>query len=971
MEENKTLEELNQEYVDLVRTTAGYRQSLNTLTGERETTIGNLERAEQTYASAKEKYDSLSAQLESTQGFSDAVVEQMQKEVEKAKQEMENAEALVRQRESEDEEKASAVSELEAKVQKANDRMNLILVSFGANDIINKALVNELEIDYGEKIDEKEDKQRELDAIKTKVSEDAKIQASVEKLTELLEKFEQVKATTTPDNMKKLTDLGNEIKRTRTAISRRMRTLGVKGGKITAEEIDAMTAQKDDQGRYVIAELDRQVHALDGEIGALAGERDSIIESMAIALEMAKDLENGTPEYQKVSQEVYTLNEEVAAAEKQKAASQERLEAIPTERAALEAELAAVKAANPNAEKIAQLQKELDAINEEDIPEVENPRIAEINAEIQRLENEGSGSGAKVETPEYKAAKQAYEDAQKALEGEKNNPSSYKAFLGTNNFKDGDTIIENPDYFTAQEEQELAEENLKAFNDKILADNPDLTTLQDAVDRAEQESIEASDEYATAQNALEDKQDELNKDYITEDGYESLKEADSDTSKAFAEYEVAELAVRKAMLALQKDPTDENKKAYEDAIQKYKETENAFADELYQDSGVTPTSKAMHQYLMAQLKARHDNGQELDEAYNLSTFENRIAIAEKSGKVELDELKETSEDLTDLMTRALLGEKVEPAELQEAYDAHKIEMDDLDEEIADIIVGEGLPEPAKKGFFARLFSRRMPKAKYDYAFDGATLELPEADAQELENLKTARDAAEAKKTEKSDAAKTAKDAYEAAYDSAMTPELKAEREDLEKALKDAETKRRNTPYKINKSALDRLEAVLASAKSKLDATPQYKETEDVKKKIQDLRDELDKAPAKVPDPKAEEDRANRAKAKQEEIDALGSGVDTVKVDEIQSKLADLDKEEAEEKRKFESADKTLTEKAPILEQLKKRLTILEVARKKMAGLKNLIHIKDARKISDRRSASIAQDLADATKKRNDGEEIEM
>lgn len=960
MEEKMTLEELNQEYRDLVNTTAGYKQGLENLKKERETTSDNLGRAEDDFSAKKEKYESLSAQLGETKGFSEGIVAQMQAEVDKAKIDMENAQALVAERQKEDDEKSTEVSKLQEKAKLANDRMNLILVSFGANETINKALVNELEIDYGEKIEEKEEKQKAIDEVKTEISEDPKIQESLTQLSDLLKQYEDVRAAMVPGdskgNKKKLDAMDPQISRLREKIKRQIKSKMKEhdlstSGKISASEIDAMIEQKDDKGRFVIPELDRQIALLDSEIGKLAGERESIKEAMKVSLEVAKNVENGNPEYQKVSQEVSDLSEEIKAAVTQKEESQRILEEIPAERAKLEAELEAIKNSNPNVERIAELQAELDKINAEVVPEIDNQEIARIQAEIKKLEAQGITGAAKVETQEYKDAKKALDDAEKALEDEKK--INYEGFFVTKpNYKKDDSIIENPDYTSAKAEVDVAQKDLDEFNEGIK--DSELEDLKVAAEEAEKESQDASQEHATAQKNLEDKKKELAEKHISKEDYKSFENPDSDLSKAFAEYEAKELAVRKAMLALQKEQTKANKAAYEQAMSEYKTAEQDFQKKLFIEGGVEPTSEAMHNFLMNELNNRDKT--ELAEEYNLEMFENRLAIAAKSSKNnikdEVEKLKDTSGKLLDLMTKALKGENVTPEEFDAAYDEHKLWMEDLEPEDIDIIIGEGLPEPPKN-FFAKLFARRMPKPKYDYAFE----DIEDKAGEEIKPLEEALKEAEDKKKEKADNAKEAKKAYDEKYKEVITPEQEAKKAELENKLKVAQDELRAIPEKINKTARERLTAALEAAKAKLGSTKQYEDTVDVSKQIADLKDKLAKEPKKVVDPKAKEAKENKAKAKQKEIDDLGSQVDTTKVTEVKDKIAELIKKEEEEKSKLANAEKTITEKTPIFDAKKAKLKVLEFAK----NFKNLIHIKDAKKISDRRSGSIGQDLADATK----------
>lgn len=957
MEENKTLEELNSEYVALVSRTRDFRTRLEALKSDRETTMEGLSKAEGNFTSAKEKFESLSRQYEGAQGFSDAILTSMRDEIEKARQEMKTAQALLEHRKALDEEKRVQVSSLEEDLKKANDRMNLILVSFGANEVINKALVNELEIDYGEKIEEKEEAINAIDETKTKINEDPKVQSLVTELGDLLTRFEEAKSKVTPDSTKTLTDLAEQIKKTRASIRNRVRRVGnIKGGNITTEEIDAMVSARDSKGRIVIPELDRRIHELDMEIGSLASERDAIKDSLAIALEMAKNLETGTPEYQRLLGEISTLDAEVKSATEKRDESQGKLKDISEKREETQNELENAKSSNPNAERIAQLQEELAKINGEDISLVDNPRIAELKAEIARLEAAGPdvGDAGKVETEEHKKAREEYEEAEAVLEAEKRSPSTFNWFLSRNNFVEGDEIIDNPEIAVLSEEQDEIQEELES----MMEGNPELKSAQDDVDKAKAEHDKAVKKVGEKQAELEDERKEFDKKHITKEGYKSLQDEDSDASKAFKEYELAELEVRKAMLALQKDPSEDNIKAYKDAIEAYKEAQKRFADELQLESGEEPTPKAMHDYLMRTLRERSLE-EKLPEAYNKSAFYNRAAIAQKMNRSNLEGVIETSDKLNDLMEEVFSGTEIDDEELSGAIQDHSDRMDDLSSKDSDILRGEGLPAP-KKGFFAKLFAPRMPKQYRDYAFDSKDIEIPAEDTDMIEKLE--KELADAEGTR--DLTKKALEDAESELEETLTPEEKEKRDQLKTRLAEVKSKLDGgLPKRINKSALDRLTSALEAAKAKLDATPEYETTEDVQKRLESLRSELDSAPEQVPDPDKVKDRDRRAKEKQEEIDSLQGAQDVTKIQELEAKLRDLDREEEEERTKLEQAKSALSDRLPRLEEVKKRFAVLKVAKDKMAGLKDLIHIKDARKISDRRSGAIAQELADETKKK--------
>ena len=327
--EEKTLQELNEEYVSLRRETEQLKSDLETAKKAKEAAVNFLETAETSYEDAKKTYEAKKAALDASRvaNVSKDILKSFETEVDMAKNDMDIAEALLKRRQEEVKNSENAFSIIEENAKNSNNRMNLILVSFATNETIYNTLVNEVEVDFEDKISEKENEKSKIDELKTKINDDERIQENVADLRKLLQDFEAKKAVVKPENAQELTKMAEEIKKKRETIRRRLRSkaIGIKGGKISAEEIDRMALEQDSEGRMVVPELDRRESGLDTEIGSLLYEKDQTIKSMNIMKEMAKNLDVGTPEYQKLLAEIQQIEGEIKSAEEIKQKATEEL----------------------------------------------------------------------------------------------------------------------------------------------------------------------------------------------------------------------------------------------------------------------------------------------------------------------------------------------------------------------------------------------------------------------------------------------------------------------------------------------------------------------------------------------------------------------------------------------------------------------------------------------------------------------
>ena len=332
--EERTLEELNSEYRNLVEKVKQIKIELEKAIATKETADGNYEKASADFTAKRETYEALEAGLAQVEksGFSEALVNQMKQEIEAAKKQMEDAELTLKTRQREQEEARGAFEKIEGESKKENSRLDVILVSFGANETINKAISNEIEIDYAEMEEAKKAERAQVEELKTKVSEDAKIQEKVQELDNLLKRFEELKKNVTPENAAQLAGIGKAIKSQRSSIVNRIRALGVKGGKITAEEVDRMVGEKDEQGRFVVAELDRRTAIADKEIIDIQEEKRELLEKLAMSLELGREAEQNNSEYQKLKAEIDGLTAEKGTLEQQQEASRQALADIERRR---------------------------------------------------------------------------------------------------------------------------------------------------------------------------------------------------------------------------------------------------------------------------------------------------------------------------------------------------------------------------------------------------------------------------------------------------------------------------------------------------------------------------------------------------------------------------------------------------------------------------------------------------------------
>lgn len=993
--EEKTLQELNEEYVSLRRETEQLKSDLETAKKAKEVAVNFLETAETSYEDAKKTYEAKKAALDASRvaNVSKDILKSFETEVDRAKNDMDIAEALLKRRQEEVKKSENAFSIIEENAKNSNNRMNLILVSFATNETIYNTLVNEVEVDFEDKISEKENEKSKIDALKTKINDDERIQENVADLRKLLQDFEAKKAVVKPENAQELTKMAEEIKKKREAIRRRLRSkaIGIKGGKISAEEIDRMALEQDSEGRMFVLELDRRDSGLDTEIGRLLNEKDQTIKSMNIMKEMAKNLDVGTPEYQKLLAEIQQIEGEIKSAEEIKQKATEKLAKIPEERASLESELANLEK-NIDTEAISRLEAEKRAIEAEPVSKITNPRLAEIDKEIKDLEDKkASGGKGDVETEDYKKAKKEFEEAERLLKGEQKIPSLRKPMLPrmTNNYLDGDEIVPNPEYL--QKKDEINKKTEK--NNKILESIKDPSTGEykdTELEELRNELVENIEDEKDLKAELTNIEADLGtykskamQEYVGEETYPELENPDSNSAKAFKEYRDAELKLRKAMISLQKDPSKDNMALLKNAIVTYKTMMDLFQKALALDIGsssIVATPEAMHKYLIGVIRSELDSGIEIDDAYDSNNVTNRFKILEYQNKKDedflrdLEGLKATNDTLTKYLNDILIGKERTDADLEADIRRHNEAINNFEspDEVIEVLTGTGMPkEKAKVPFWRKIFKAKLPELEKKY-------DLPENESTDLENYFNKKDEKDKKDEELGKITQEIadlKDEFDQKFKEVLGEDKYNEYNDNKSEIATLREEIKHITPEINKTALERLGQRLQMAKQKLDSTPQYEATVDVDKideQISSLKREKASTAQEIDDPIKVADKQRRANEKQDKIDKLSKGTNGARISEIKTRLTELLGIESTENRNLEEANEKINKKSTELKDKKQRFKILDKVKSKMISIKNLINIKDEKRISRNGSEAVAEELSNDAKQNLylDDEEID-
>ena len=575
--EELNLQALEQEYKSLKETVAGLRGRESAAETTLEAAREAAGEANNAFVSAKSAYEMMmnlyEANIKSNKKEDGtpivpvATYDSIKEEAERLKAEMEAAEAVKQAKEAAAKEAENAFTGIQNDAKRADERMNLILASFGANEKINKALVNEFENTYFDKIEKVQGGIDKLDSLKTEISADEDLRKllfgdkenGIEGLEDVLAQY---RAAAEKGPSKEVGEINKKAVKLYSSINSRLKKLGLKGASLSNEEINMMLTEKDDQGRMVVPEIDRRIDAENVKISTLEAERDSIIEVMGITLEMSKDPVNGTPELQSLLEETVKLQSEVDEAQKVFDTSSTKLADLGQEKENLTAKIEKLKTANPDYAEIAALEAEIASAGTG--ASVTNPEYAAIKAEMDKIKEELDGA-TEVDNPEYALQKGKVDAAQLAFDEEEGNMTPSVE-------QEGDEIVDNVKYRMANDALEYAKENF----DKFAEANPELANLYEEI-------LEAEDNVAVSENGLKDAEEKeedafknLTKNYVSKTVYKDLDNADSPASKALEQYRAAELAVREAMLAYQNDPSKENKDKLEACMKAYNDLAEAF-----------------------------------------------------------------------------------------------------------------------------------------------------------------------------------------------------------------------------------------------------------------------------------------------------------------------------------------------------------------------------------------------------------
>lgn len=967
--EELNLQALEQEYKSLKGIVAE-------LTGKVTLAEKNLTEAKEAAVNADNVYESARSQYEKIKAIYDANIKSITKEdgtyempvstydnvkleVERLKVEMEAAKA---EKEAKDKivvTAEQAFSEIQTEAQETSGRMDLILTSFGVNEQINHALVNEFRNTYYDKIEKSESKKDELESLKTTINNDEELkkllfgdkESGLEGLEEVLKQYKEL---TEKGPSKEVTEINKKAMKLYASINSRLKKLGLKGVTISNSEIDMMLTEKDDQGRIVVPEIDRRISAENTKIETLEAERDSIIEVMGITLEMSKDPVNGTPELQTLLEETKKLQSEVDTAQTIFDESNAKLADLDKEKTDLTAKLEGLKKANPDYTEIMKLEEEL--VTAGPTGSGINPEYTDLKAEIEKIKQE-LANGQEIDNPDYAVQKSKVEAAEKALRDEEGNMNPEK--------EEPDDVIEgNGMHLMMESGLQEAIEQYEATRNA----NPELAKLYDdiqiAMDNIEDSEI-AVEECANKEDEAFNK---LTSKYVSNTVYPDLKKPESDANKALEGYKVAELAVREAMLAYQNDPSKENKTKLEAAMAEYNRLAEAFKETLKASvggKGELPSTEAIHNYLLHVLNKERPT----DKAYNIKSAQNRLALLErqyaKTSKSDLvEDLKETSGNLDEILPMMLSGKlAVDTDLLQTALKEHEnavAKFGDSKTDVVSTLKGTGpVVDPKTLKWWQKLFNR-VPREKVEYDFK-KIVKPSEYGVWDAAKEDTA-DAKSCLTNDKKDLRTLTEglDEDQKAYLDRLDV--------LDTRVKNAEDELAKTPEKVNKSKIARLKAALLKEQETLRGTSPKKSTID-RESLERRLAELEEKIKNVPETTVDATEVESKKARLAELKEKNPGADEITAAE--KRMQEILLSESSEKEKVEDADKVLKEKKPLLLRKLSRVSLLQKIKDRFKGMTDFIKIKDAGKMSDNRSP-IARTLAEDVKSNaKDDAEMEL
>lgn len=959
-EEKKTLQELNNEFKNLTIEVNALQSILKKLEEQKKVLKEKSNRQSMEYVEAKELYDRLSAT--DTNHFSVALKNKFMQELQKAEVNMNAKKALWDKTEEELNNNYNEYDRTKQRAEIVNARMELILVSFSFNEVIHNALENEIINDYGKLTDKKQTEIARLEALKDAISQDTSITSELEQLRNLKNEYESAYSKLIAGgDTTEFNKLNNKIAEQRRLIRAMIRRHGLDDGDISNDEIDGMIDSRDS-----IPEIDRQIKAIEDEIGTLLAEKNNIINSMSIGLQMAKNPTDSS-EYKELETEISDLETEISSLQTSKKEISDSLEDNEKTIGSLEEELKKLQGENPNSEKIQELQTELDAINAEEIALVDNPEIAQITAQIQKLEaRKETGAPGSVETEEYINAREALKKARENLEKEKNEPSVNPNDPG---YSELDQIVDNPDVINLKQDIESYKNKLEEIYSDLSSKNQDFKNAKDDYFNAIQATKEAKNDFDTKNQEQEEYISKLKEDYIIPEFYEGINDENSDVGKAFKDYEKKQLIVREKMSHFLENPSSENIDALKQAISDFKNSKNEFSDQLFAVGQVRPNDNAMYNLLMGTIAECYKEDPTLvSDEYNSLKFYNKLKTAKSSNKkADIEQVENESNSLIDKIEEIFKGE-VEDDQLESLYTSYETAFSGLDDKVKNSITSNNLPAKTEgilskvKNKIKQLWNGGTTET---FPFTGISLGLSGKDEycynyyypNICEVAKNAYDVAKQIEENKLETFNIVRNAV-------ASDEQKSIISELERKINEANDKIQCLPPKINETILARKKADVEEAKRNLDSTLQYESTtnnQEINETIANLKNEISKLPKQIEDPEKVADRNQRAKDKQDEITQLNnSNGNEEREERINKELSELKANNSKLNSQLEKADEEIKSKQEKLQTKRQSMSILKAAKQKIAKLIKIINPRD---MSDVRNGDPARELADAAKER--------
>lgn len=959
--EEMNLNELTEEFKNLqasVNQTSAQRQAAQ---DELNLKSENVVAARDAVQTAETNVTGIRAALESMENnpyFNAAALQAQRDNLADAERALNEAKARLEITEKDEVSAREAFDAIEVTSHEQNERMDLILASFGFNKKINEAITNELEIDYEDKIQAEVDKRKNVEDRITQISEDEEVKNLVEAVRVSLEEYTnywQANFASTDNSVNaREEELRNAYRTQIDELKRKMQATY----NLTMSDQDITDMRTlDAKGRFTINGLNKELIDIDTRRGVLDREKSLALRKMKLAREAAADPTIYDAELQTLENELNAIDSQIQGKENERTALEARRIQIPEEKRRLNEDLVNAENGVDNTQAIADKKKEIAQLEADIAAAVkDNPDRVDLEKRIAELEKQIKNP-SQVESQAYKDAVAELEAAENAL-----------ANMGSMSKDDADKIA---DY-----DKQIAELQAEIEQIEQKTNTTELQEKETKMNDAEKELQEAEKELEDAKNAAGKtalKNDLEKLDYVSDDIMPDLAKKGTDQNKLFEAYREAELKLRQAMLQAQKDPSEENVKAIETAMKGYKSSYEALSAELSKGRPQNVSMKACHNYLLDRL-AKEDP-ESLDPAYNSKEMSNRFKVLEalhpklKNSTEYRLSVKGTVDSMTKYFDSFVTGEpysddfKSIKEDLEHYAGAFKSLEDDKKYKLnsgrlAEVLKGEGLPGKAT-GFFANLFGKKLPQPETEIDFEAGKTELPDEIKEKLEKLaeideqdavKTAMD----KVKEKQEAFDNAKKTYENAKLRSGAVLTQADRADIstrKKKISGLDTQKRaiQRKYSADPAEKAKLEKARDDAQDKVNNTDKY-EPADVSA-LEQERDDLvakrSSVPEKIGDP-AQKSALQAKKASLEaEVAVLeAGGRDDAKIASIKAAITALEAEEVDIPTKLQQVEEDLSSLNNNKVETERRFSSIKAAKEKIARfIGKIIGIKDAGRIS--------------------------